>query len=354
MHSESNSLKFRYFGLVRVAIAALAIFSPRGGAFGAEQPPYAGHFNPANGFKPAQRNLTAIFLQMAGSLEHFGSPEPYMRHVLAEHARIDAKYRKATGKPTSCRPEYLTDDYVEKLVRNWNKMAPSLSLEPLARQSGKNLRYAIMGTWNMAPAEKVSAEAKLTPGESTTYRKLLEKQWFEKPDFKMLDAFYADGGGYDKLSEFGKSEISKRVKRGQQTPEKRAESIRNDEGGTKIVSIINAHQKTIVSYWEGNGPETGKAELRSALIAALRLKEDEVNLAGTGESLRDPIFYAHEIKVGFTKRIDAVREQAKQPGQADTIIEYLVGTPIELLTLAQMEYELGLAEDWADRKSKER
>lgn len=354
MHPEPNPLKFRYFRSIGITFAALLLLSPLDTARSAEPPPYAAHFNPANGFKPAQRNLTAVFLQMAGSLEHFGTPEPYIRHILAEHARIDAKYRKATGKPSSCRPEYLSDDYVEKLVRNWNKMAPALSLEPLARQSGKNLRYAIMGTWNMAPAEKVSAEAKLTPAESATYKKLLEKKWLEKPDFKTLDAFYSDGGGYDKLSEFGKSEISKRVKRGQQTPEKRAESIRNDEGGTKIVSILNAHQKAIVSYWEGNGRETGKAELKSALTATLRLKEDEVNLVGMDESLRDAIFYAHEIKAGFTKRIDAVRAQAKQPGQADTIIEYLVGTPIELLTLAQMEYELGLAEDWADRKLKER
>ncbi len=107
-----------------------------------EAPPYAAYFNPAKGFKPAQANFQLIFLQMAGSFESSGSPEAYLRHIMAENSRIDGKYRLATGKTGAARPSYFTDEYLERLLRNWNKMAPALALESLARESGRNMRLA--------------------------------------------------------------------------------------------------------------------------------------------------------------------------------------------------------------------
>ena len=38
-------------------------------ALGADRPEYFASFDPAKGFKPAQDNLTQVFLQIAGSLE---------------------------------------------------------------------------------------------------------------------------------------------------------------------------------------------------------------------------------------------------------------------------------------------
>jgi hypothetical protein len=114
----------------------------------ANQPPeYLQSFDPQKGFKPAQKDLTEIFLQIAGSLEFYGSPEPYLRHMAAEHKRIDAKYQNKYGKlPASCRPENLTDDYIDLLSRFWKRLSPGLELDSFAKEIGNTMRDGIRGT----------------------------------------------------------------------------------------------------------------------------------------------------------------------------------------------------------------
>lgn len=118
-------------------------------AIAADKPPeYLQFFDPAKGFKPAQPNLTNCYLQAAASLEHFGSPEPYLRHMLAEHERIHRLVRAKRGdSAVSSRPAHMTDAYIEKLATNWNKLSPALSLDQLARDIGDNSRNAIRGVW---------------------------------------------------------------------------------------------------------------------------------------------------------------------------------------------------------------
>ena len=112
-----------------------------------KQPEYLASFDPAKGFKPAQSDLTEVFLQLAGSLEYYGSPEPYLRHMKAEHARIEAEYRAVFGtEPKSHRPVYMTDEYFEKFAANWKLLSPKLGLEPLTRDIGNLMRDAINGT----------------------------------------------------------------------------------------------------------------------------------------------------------------------------------------------------------------
>lgn len=109
-------------------------------------PEYTRYFDPAKGFKPAQRNLTEAYLQAAASLEHFGSPEPYLRHMLAEHDRIHKLAMKAVGQNArSCRPTSMTDEHVEKLIANWNKLSPVLHLDAVAREIGEDVRNGIRG-----------------------------------------------------------------------------------------------------------------------------------------------------------------------------------------------------------------
>ena len=103
-------------------------------------PEYLAFYNPAKGFRPAQRNLTEIYLQIAGSLEASGSPEPYLRHMQAEHARIAA----LTG--ISKLPARMTDQYIDKLVANWNKLSPLLGLDELTKKVGHDVRNGIRGT----------------------------------------------------------------------------------------------------------------------------------------------------------------------------------------------------------------
>jgi hypothetical protein len=342
-----NSLIIRY--LSRTFLVLLMLCFSGSSVRAEEQAPYISHFNPAKGFKPAQRSLADIFLQMAGSFEHFGTPEPYIRHVMAEHDRIDAKYKKATGKGSYSRPNYLTDEYVENLLAGWNKLAPVLTLESLSRQSGRNMRYAIMGSWNMSVGEMIAVEDKLTPQEAIFYRKLLEKPWFEKSDFPALEAFYE--AGYEKLTESGKTEMSKRIWLGKQTPEKLTEAVKIEKGGSKIVTILNEYQKKSITYlYDSKSPKTNSSDLEASLISQLHLNDDKVNYDGLKAFDRDALFYSHEIRTGFMKRINHIHNQAKLPGQADSIEKALIAILKELIVFSQMEFELALDEGRADQK----
>ena len=129
--------------LTVLALAFVALIA----AHGADKPEYLDSFNSRKGFKPAQRDLTEVFLQLAGSLEEFGSPEPYLRHVAQEHARIESLYRrKFSTEPKSYRPGYMTDEYIDRLATNWNLLSPKLGLEAYAKEVGHMMRDAIKGT----------------------------------------------------------------------------------------------------------------------------------------------------------------------------------------------------------------
>lgn len=108
---------------------------------------YSARYDPAKGFKPAQVNLTAIMLQIAGSLEVYGSPEPYLRHMQKEHERVSRLFEQKTGKAHASRvPAHMTVAYVDKLAKNWNLLAQPLQLDALAKEAGRCAREAILGT----------------------------------------------------------------------------------------------------------------------------------------------------------------------------------------------------------------
>src|ERR1700690_1023998 len=116
-HPMLKPLRIRYFRSVlsaSVVACALLVGACRGSA--AEKPESLASFDPAKGLKPAQRDLTEIFLQLAGSLEFYGSPEAYLRHIAKEHTRIESLYSQKFGKyPNSVRPDYLTNQYIDAL-----------------------------------------------------------------------------------------------------------------------------------------------------------------------------------------------------------------------------------------------
>jgi hypothetical protein len=126
-----------------LAIGALVPLSVEAGEMPAKPPEYLASFDPAKGFKSAQTDLTAIFLQLAGSLELYGSPEPYFRHVAAEDVRVEKLYVQTRGKQTSIRPTFLTDDALDQFAKNWNHLAPKLELDALAKQVGASIRLSI-------------------------------------------------------------------------------------------------------------------------------------------------------------------------------------------------------------------
>lgn len=115
-------------------------------ATAADKPAYFASFDPAKGFKPAQSDLTEVFLQIAGSLEAHGSPEPYLRHMQAEHVRIEAKYQKQLGrKPESLCPAYMDAAYLDRSAANWQHISAQLHLDILARNMGQLMRLAVNG-----------------------------------------------------------------------------------------------------------------------------------------------------------------------------------------------------------------
>lgn len=132
---------------MKTVVSIVFAFLLRVFATGADRPDFLDSFDSAKGFKPAQDNLTQIFLQIAGSLEQHGSPEPYLRHMAKEHGRIEALYLRKNGTaPKSYRPAYMTDEYLNRLSANWNLLSPKLGLEPYAKDVGHMMRNAIKGT----------------------------------------------------------------------------------------------------------------------------------------------------------------------------------------------------------------
>ena len=138
-HFMGKSLKNRF--QIALFAASLCFFAS---ASASDKPDYLASFDPAKGFKPAQRDLTKVFLQLAGSLENYGSPEPYFRHIAAEDERVEKLYLQATGKRTSIRPTFLSDDNLDQFAKNWNHLAPKLGLENLAKQVGADIRKALI------------------------------------------------------------------------------------------------------------------------------------------------------------------------------------------------------------------
>ena len=136
----------RFASRLSLAIFCCLIFRAQT-ALPSDIPEYLGSFDPAKGFRPAQADLTEVFLQIAGSLEYYGSPEPYLRHMKGERERIEAKYQQRFGRGSKAYwPAYMTDEYFEQFAANWNALAPKLDLVALAKSTGNCMRDAILGT----------------------------------------------------------------------------------------------------------------------------------------------------------------------------------------------------------------
>ncbi len=237
----------------------MAAFSPAAAQDGNNQTEYLRFFDPAQGFKPAQKNLTNIFLQIAGSMECTGTPEGYIRHMQAEHARVSGKFASKMGKPHNSRlPSHMTPQYVDRLIANWKIFSSKLQLDALAKDAGRCARMAIRGTkdtgtiailifndhqklvademrgksgqhvgfqelrarleteleWEkpkpaQPPAEIAQRETALTESERQEFAALLKHEHFSKAEFGRLEHFYSHG--YDKLTDEGKNQMSQRI-----------------------------------------------------------------------------------------------------------------------------------------------
>jgi hypothetical protein len=336
--------------IIRYLVVIFSLLSCAPAAF-AQQPGYLPYYDPSKGFKPAQINVTKLFLQMAGSLEYDGSPEPYIRHVMAEHARIDA-IAKARGDSGSSRPAYLTDAYVNQLIANWNKISPPLKLDAFCRDAGKNIRYAILGSKNMTVAELVDREKSLNETELKNYRSLLAKPYFSKSDFPAMEKFYSSA--FDKLSETGKDQISRRTRLGTQSPDLRAKELAAPPTGTAVVRLFNQHQDRTVAFLEDhNNPKANADTLQASLIDLLKLNQ-ELNLPKDMAAFdAEPLIYSHKIREGYQQRIEAVQKTAQSPTQSAMIEKAMRLMYENLVVITQSEFEAALCEKAAQMREAE-
>jgi len=63
----------------------------------------------------------------------------------------------------------------------------------------------------VAIAALVAQESRLSHSERQTYSDFLRQDYFTRDDFKKLDAFYADSGAWDRLTDEGKKQMSERI-----------------------------------------------------------------------------------------------------------------------------------------------
>jgi hypothetical protein len=144
-HLTANFLKIRYRAGAFAAFVATAFLIISASA--AELPKPAPALDAAKGFRPAQLDLTAIFLQIADRLEQHGSPVPYLLHIEAEHSRVGAKFRQLRGvEMPNHLPSYVNQEFLSKAAKNWGFLAPKLDLKPLATEIGRLMRVAIEST----------------------------------------------------------------------------------------------------------------------------------------------------------------------------------------------------------------
>lgn len=309
-----------------VGLLVISAIQPLAGiAQNVRQPAHLASFDPAKGFKPAQRDLAEILLQIAGSLEHHGSPAPYLRHIQAEELRVARQYNLKTGHDMpGCRPADMTDAYIDRLISNWDVLSPKLKLDGLAREAGICTRKAIRGghdtgtpiidilnehqTAVVACMEKGSAasfeslraklaaelefdlpqdkeqalaivlerEKALSEAERKEYGDLLRHERFSKTEFGLLDHFYRNG--YDKLTEQGKYEMSKRIWSGTHT------SLQNNsrQDAIRAANTFRGKQAHLFTTLDSSLEQQKSAKLKSAIssvfIDLARMAQTELEL----------------------------------------------------------------------------
>ncbi|MDB4265116.1 hypothetical protein N9891_00045 [bacterium] len=294
-----------YFGAIGVFFIMLLSTHGQG---------YLEHFDPDKGFGKPEKSLTTIFLKLAGSLEHHGSPEPYIRWMMARYDEHEGK-QKAKGKKGIARPDYLTDGYVKKLLASWKTMEKPLQLKELCHLSGRYMRHSIQGSWHKTGEDWALEEPNLKGREREMFVTLSGKDFFTKADFPMMAEFYEDGGGFDKLGEQSKKRLSTLNWRGQMPKAKRDQELALFQGGTKIIGLLNEYQEA----WPESAMKKGEGgissdNLEQLLTDHLGIGRNMPNLAKRPWDDKDSVRYAHEIQTLFLNRFEVLDEHVGGTG----------------------------------------
>lgn len=135
----------------------------------------------------------------------------------------------AVSTPGTRRVLETTRDNVMKRVAALDKKIEEAKVE---RQAEEQAQMA-------AAAALAAKETRLSEEERKTYQSFLEKSYFTKKDFGKLDEFYKHS--YDRLSEGGKDEMSKRIdegiKRGEFKFDELPKTIQDKENNHAVTKI---------------------------------------------------------------------------------------------------------------------
>ena len=237
-------------------------------------------FDLTKGFKPAQTDLTAIYLQIAGSLEYYGTPLPYLRHIKAEHERIEAKYRQQCGGGSKAYwPTYIDNTYFERFEANWKLLEPKLKLESLAKDTGHWMLAAI----NASPRN-----------DSATLKSILSEH--------QARVHAAMSGEHTKLADFDalKAELVTRLNLDQPVPQNESDDTNYDP-----VHAIHAEFSRRFAALDA-GPKAADAERVKAVLLSLcidtgRVAEAELEAAIIEQALdRTAKGYSAEQETALT------------------------------------------------------
>lgn len=157
---------------------------------------------------------------------------------------------------------------IEKLIRAGGMTSGGSSLAALLQTAEARLEETRMEDQQFGPdtknkkerdhnaaiAHMVEREHKLNQKEREQYARFLEMEYFRRKDLDQLAAFYADGGGYDKLSEEGKIQMSQRIEKGIE----RGEFTRDD-----LPAEVSRKNNEIRSRSEGAPQEISPAKSAS-------------------------------------------------------------------------------------------
>lgn len=288
-----NCLRNGYRGFVLVFLFCIVL------GVAAGTPKYYEYYNPDEGFKFGAESFSEVYLQIAGSLEHHGSPEPYICWVFAEIKKSNPEVL----------PDYFTDEYTEQLIDNWNKLEAPLQLDKLSREAGLYMRYALRSSVNGDDEEIVGFQSHLSSEKLERYRYWVENG-ATRADLTKLDSFYREV--YDDLNPVGQNLISIMVLAPMRDQSHTQEIIKGMlERGTLLAVAIDAYGKGMKKELSENRlTENDDRYLEKFILKEVEINGTDPDYSKLHLNTVEQVYFAHLIKKGFDERIAFIRERA--------------------------------------------
>lgn len=278
-----------------------------------------------------EENLSAVYVKIARSLEHHGSPEPYIRWVVAEVGKSNP----------GALPDYFTEEYAEQLIGNWNKLEAPLQLDKLSREAGLYMRYAFRGSVHGDADEIVGFQSHLSTEKLKRYRYWTEKATLGKADMAKFNIFYDKV--FDELNAIGQNFIRVMLYGSMEDPPQQHEIIKGMiERGTLLAVAVDAYGKGMrKEVAENRLAENDERYLESFILKEVEIDGTEPDYSKLHLNTVEQVYFAHLIKQGFEERIEYALQKT-DAAMAAEIEKCLVSMAKNLSVLAYFEFLEGI------------